>query len=141
MYSHIQIGARDLPLLVAFYDPVLAELGLVRKTAPGDADPAGVIWARPGQRWPQFVVNYPINHLPATWGNGCQVSFAAPSQEAVASAWSVALARGAIDEGQPGIRDIYASDYYGAYCRDPEGNKLCFVFADGVGDPGPIPRS
>jgi len=132
MFSHIQIGAKDLPLLAAFYDRVLPELGLVRKTALDDIGPAGIIWARPAQRWPQFVVNYPFNGLPATWANGGQVSFAAPSQEAVASAWSVAITQGGMDEGAPGIRDRYACDYYGAYCRDPEGNKICFVFADGI---------
>ncbi len=132
MFSHIQIGARNLSLLAAFYDRVLPELGLVRKTALDNIGPAGILWARPGHRWPQFAVNFPLNGLPATWGNGWQVSFAAPSQDAAASAWSVAIAQGGIDEGAPGIRDLYASDYYGAYCRDPEGNKLCFVFADGV---------
>jgi len=30
MFSHIQLGARDLPLMIAFYGAVLAELGLVR---------------------------------------------------------------------------------------------------------------
>ena len=30
MFSHIQIGARDLPKMVAFYDAVLGCLGLER---------------------------------------------------------------------------------------------------------------
>lgn len=132
MYSHIQLGARELPCMIAFYDRVLAELGLARIARQDPDDPAGVIWAKPGSRWPQFVIRTPINGLPATWGNGCQVSFAAPSQEAVASAWSVALVQGGTDEGEPGIRAIYAQDFYAAYCRDPEGNKICFVHADGV---------
>jgi hypothetical protein len=34
---------------------------------------------------------------------------------------------GAMDEGAPGLRPQYGKHYYGAYCRDPEGNKLCFV--------------
>ncbi|WP_410012805.1 VOC family protein [Sodalis sp. C49] len=132
MFSHIQLGARELPRMIAFYDRVLAELDLVRMT-PQELDcPAGIIWSKAGQRWPQFVVRRPINGLPATWGNGCQVSFAAPSQDAVASAWSVALSQGGIDEGEPGVRAIYADDFYAAYCRDPEGNKLCFVHAGGV---------
>ncbi|MBO9356117.1 hypothetical protein GG851_19185 [Bordetella petrii] len=59
MYTHIQIGARDWPRLVAFYDTVLAPLG------------------------------------------------------------------------QPGLRTWYAPDFYAAYCRDPEGNKLAFVCAAG----------
>ena len=32
-----------------------------------------------------------------------------------------------LDEGPPGPRAHYAPDYYGAYVRDPDGNKLHFV--------------
>jgi hypothetical protein len=69
---------------------------------------------------------------PRAWGNGMQVSFAAPTREAVDAAWRIALAHGGVDEGPPGPRPAYALDYYGAYCRDPEGNKLCFVHAGGL---------
>lgn len=30
-------------------------------------------------------------------------------------------------EGRPGLRPEYHADYYGAYFRDPDGNKLCVV--------------
>lgn len=132
MFSHVQVGARDLERLIAFYDAVLGELGLVRMEAMDDGGPPGAIWQRAGQRWPQFVVQVPFNRLPATWGNGWQVSFAAPSRAAVDAAWRAAIAAGGTDEGAPGLRARYAPDYYGAYCRDPEGNKLCFVHAEGL---------
>lgn len=132
MFSHVQVGARDLERLAAFYDAVLAPLGLERMPAEDDGGPPGVIWHRPGTRWPQFVVQLPFNGLPATWGNGWQVSFAAPSRQAVDAAHRAALAHGGTDEGAPGLRPHYAPDYYGAYCRDPEGNKLCFVHAAGL---------
>lgn len=129
MYSHIQIGARDVPALAVFYDGVLATLGLVRIVHDEDRGPAGAGWQRPGLYWPQFYIQSPINGLPATWGNGVQVSFAAHSIEQVQAAWDTALRLGGTDEGAPGNRPQYGDDYYGAYCRDPEGNKLCFVFA------------
>ena len=66
MFSHVQVGARDLERLVAFYDAVLGELGLVRMEAEDDGGPPGAIWQRPGRRWPQFVVQVPFNRLPAT---------------------------------------------------------------------------
>lgn len=132
MYSHIQVGAREPARMAAFYDRVLAELGLVRVPQTATDDVAGLIWSRPAQRWPQFVVRRPVNGLPATWGNGCQISFAAPSPLEVASAWSVALICGGTDEGVPGIRAIYAYDFYAAYCRDPEGNKIAFIHAEGL---------
>lgn len=127
LFSHIILGARDLGRLTAFYDATLAPLGLVRVDEPEDGGPLGAMWVMPGRRWPQFFVQLPWNGLPATWGNGTQVSFAAPSPAAVDAAWAAAIAQGGTDEGAPGLRPHYAPDYYGAYCRDPEGNKLCFV--------------
>ena len=31
------------------------------------------------------------------------------------------------DEGAPGLRTHYHPNYYGAYLRDPDGNKICVV--------------
>ena len=132
MFTHIILGARDLERLTGFYDAVLAPLGLVRAPAEDDGGPPGALWTMPGRRWPQFFVQLPFNGLAATWGNGTQVSFAAPSRAAVDAAWQAALAHGGMDEGKPGTREHYDPDYYGAYCRDPEGNKLCFVHADNM---------
>lgn len=132
MFSHIQIGARDLAAMITFYDAVLAELGLVRLPEDDDGGPAGAGWCAPGMAWPQFYVQLPFNGLAASSGNGVQVSFAAHSQEHVRKAWQTAIASGATDEGAPGLRPHYGADYFGAYCRDPEGNKLCFVHAQGL---------
>jgi catechol 2,3-dioxygenase-like lactoylglutathione lyase family enzyme len=127
MFSHINLGARDLARMTAFYDAVLAPLGLVRVDVEDDGGPPGAMWTLPGRHWPQFFVQLPFNGLPATWGNGTQVSFVAPSPAAVDAAWQALVDNGGVDEGEPGLRPNYAPDYYGAYGRDPEGNKLCFV--------------
>lgn len=132
MFSHIIVGARDLYRLVAFYDRVLRELGLVPMSDEDDGGPPGKGWQSPGRRWPQFFVQEPFNGQPASPGNGTQVSFACTSRDQVDAAWAAALANGGSDEGSPGVRVRYAPDYYGAYCRDPEGNKLCFVHAAGL---------
>jgi catechol 2,3-dioxygenase-like lactoylglutathione lyase family enzyme len=129
MFSHIQIGARDLPKMVAFYDAVLGCLGLERIEGENDSGPPGEGWRQPGKYWPQVFVQLPFNGLPATWGNGMQVSFAADSPQTVRAAWEQAMAMGGTDEGPPGPRPQYCEGYFGAYCRDPEGNKLCFVYA------------
>lgn len=127
MFSHIMLGARDLRRMGAFYDAVLAPLGWqpCRDHDYGDAE--GLLWRVPGQPLPEFWVQAPWNGLPATWGNGTQVSFLAPDRAAVDLAHAAALAHGGSDEGAPGLRLHYSPTYYGAYCRDPEGNKLCFV--------------
>jgi lactoylglutathione lyase len=35
------------------------------------------------------------------------------------------MANGGVSEGAPGLRPEYHDHYYGAYFRDPDGNKLC----------------
>ncbi len=127
MFSHIIIGARDLQRMGEFYDHVLAPLGWRRQSVEDDGGPAGILWTVPGQPLPQFWIQEPWNGLPATWGNGTQISFLASSPEDVERAHAEALRLGASDEGAPGPRPSYGPNYFGAYCRDPEGNKLCFV--------------
>jgi predicted lactoylglutathione lyase len=51
------------------------------------------------------------------------VSLAAGSAEKVDALYHQAMALGSVDEGAPGPR---TGTFYGAYCRDPDGNKLCF---------------
>jgi catechol 2,3-dioxygenase-like lactoylglutathione lyase family enzyme len=43
----------------------------------------------------------------------------------VLQAHEVAMQNGGTSEGQPGLRPEYHAHYYGAYFRDPDGNKLC----------------
>lgn len=129
MYSHVMVGANDVDALVAFYDAVLGTLGLARTPRQRTDSPAGFIWSRRGCRWPQFAVRSPFDGGPATPGNGVQISFAAPSRQHVVAAWQIAIDHGGADEGGPGLRPQYNDDFFAAYCRDPEGNKLCFVHA------------
>ena len=123
MFSHVTIGTHDLERAIRFYDATLSELGInqVPKKYSNWA-----AWQREGE--PQkFWVGDPNNGLPASWGNGCMVAFSAPSREAVERAYAAAIAAGGRDEGPPGLRKSYGPDYYGAYVRDPDGNKIHFV--------------
>jgi catechol 2,3-dioxygenase-like lactoylglutathione lyase family enzyme len=38
--------------------------------------------------------------------------------------YRVALANGGSDAGPPGLRPEYDANYYGAFVRDPDGNKI-----------------
>lgn len=55
------------------------------------------------------------------------VAFLAPDAEAVRQAHAAGLAAGGADEGAPGPRPHYGDGYYGAYLRDPDGNKIHLV--------------
>ena len=124
MFSHVTVGARDLARMAAFYDAVLAPLGLTQRRAAQDGGLPTGCWTRPGERVPEFFVQTPFNGEPATTGNGAMVAFAALDHASVDRAHAAGLAAGGTDEGAPGPRPHYGDGYYGAYLRDPEGNKL-----------------
>src|SRR5258707_1207934 len=79
-------------------------------------------WHRPGEA-AKLWVGLPFDGQPTGRGNGWMAALAAPSRAAVDAAHAAALAAGGRDEGAPGPRPHYAADYYGAYVRDPDGNK------------------
>jgi len=55
------------------------------------------------------------------------VAFSARSWKAVDEFYAAALANGGSSDGAPGLRLDYAADFYAAYVRDPDGNKLAAV--------------
>jgi predicted lactoylglutathione lyase len=67
----------------------------------------------------------PINGQPASIGNGSTVAFEAPDRRTVDAFHRAGLEAGGTCEGPPGERPHYHPDYYGAYLRDLDGDKLC----------------
>jgi len=62
------------------------------------------------------------------------VAFAAPPHAAVDTAYTAGLAMRGIGEGEPGPRPHYGHGYYGAYLRDPDGNKVHIVCRGDIAD-------
>ena len=52
------------------------------------------------------------------------VAFQAPDRETVRRFHRTAIENGGTDEGEPGLRPQYNANYYGAFVRDPDGNKI-----------------
>lgn len=127
MFSHIMVGTRDLPRAEAFYDAVLPLIGLKRRQVIPDGGPESACWFSPDRALPRFYVSLPLNGQPATVANGSMAAFLAPSPDAVDRAYRAGLAAGGTDEGAPGERTHYGAGYYGAYLRDPDGNKVHIV--------------
>lgn len=128
MFSHITVGCTDLSRAAAFYDALLAPLGLKRRAVTPDGGPEAACWVMPAQTLPRFYVYIPLDGEPASVGNGSMVAFSAASPEAVDAAHEAALHYGGRDEGAPGPRPRYGHGYYGAYLRDPDGNKIHVVY-------------
>ncbi len=125
MLSHVTVGSADLPRAIAFYDALLLPLGYVRHET--DLDHGMVGYCIEPTRTPQFYVMRPVDGLAASVGNGVTVAFEAGNRAAVDAFHAAALARGAPDLGAPGLRPHYHPDFYGAYARDPDGNKIACV--------------
>ena len=128
MFSHVFIGVGDFDRALAFYGPLMAALGMEQRFCDRSRPWAG--WQVPGQARPLFLIGTPFDGQAHAPGNGQMTSFLAPGRAAVDRAHALALARGGASEGAPGLRPDYHADYYGAYFRDPDGNKLCVVCHD-----------
>ena len=71
------------------------------------------------------VVAKPADGAPATSANGHTLGFAAKSYAEVDAFHDNGVAAGGTSEGAPGFRPNSPGNMYGAYLRDPDGNKLC----------------
>ncbi len=123
MFSHVFIGTDDFDRALAFYRPLLAALGIQARFCDAARPWAG--WQSAPDPRPLLLVGRPFDGRPHQPGNGQMVAWLAPDRAAVDRAHAIALAQGGTSEGVPGLRPQYHPDFYGAYFRDPDGNKLC----------------
>lgn len=64
------------------------------------------------------------NDRHATIPTDIHVCFSAPNKDAVDEFYRAGLDVGFKDNGAPGIREMYASNYYAAFLIDSDGNNL-----------------
>ena len=120
--NYVMIGSNDLARSRRFYDAVMGVLG---GTIEADYPMAYCYRMRNGTRaW----IARPFDKQAAVPGNGLMIGFGATSEQEVQAAHAAALANGGTDEGAPGPRPHYGPEFYGGYVRDPDGNKMSFVF-------------
>ena len=73
----------------------------------------------------RFGVGLPADGQAATHANGGTIGFAAQTKEQVDAFHAAGLANGGTCAGEPGKRPGAPGNAYGAYLRDPTGNKIC----------------
>jgi catechol 2,3-dioxygenase-like lactoylglutathione lyase family enzyme len=114
MLDHAGFGVSDYQRSKRFYEAALAPLGITLLMEPMSA--AAGFGER---RKPYFWIE--AEREPS---HTVHVAFEAPDRATVDAFHAAALAAGGIDNGAPGVREIYHPTYYGAYVLDPDGNNV-----------------
>ena len=120
--DYIMIGTNDLARARAFYDAVFMQIG-----GELDVEYPGFTFCYRFRNGTRAWVAGPTNKETAAPGNGNMPGFRCASEDEVNAAHAATLANGGISEGDPGPRPMYGPDFYGAYVRDPDGNKMSFI--------------
>lgn len=121
MIDHLSITVSDIETSKEFYLKTLAPLGLVLLTnKPKSAgfgltaghgqniDPGGSFWIEQGAPMTPRV----------------HFAFSAASHAQVESFFTEGCAAGGSDNGAPGLRPTYHSNYYAAFLIDPDGYNI-----------------
>ena len=117
--SHVSLGTNRFNEAVAFYDAVLATLGIRRVVDVSEHQAIAY-----GRAFPEFWIQRPHDGQPAQTANGVHVAFLAESNAQVDAFHQAALAHGARCDGPPGQRPHYGDEYYGCFVRDLDGHKI-----------------
>lgn len=118
MFSHVTLGTNDWDKSRAFWDAVTDALNMPRLFA---YDGGAVYGELAGQK---LIIGPAFDGQAATSGNGTHIALLANSRQGVDAFYNAAMDNGGLDEGPPGLRPHYHKNYYGAYVRDPDGNKI-----------------
>jgi len=132
MLSHICISTNDFDRAYPFYSALMSTLGHELRFCERDKPWAG--WHSAGRSRPFFLLCTPFDGQPHQPGNGQMTAFMAADRATVRAAYDIALQHGGTCEGPPGLRAHYHANYYGAYVRDPDGNKLGVACHDAAPD-------
>lgn len=108
--DHVMLRVSDFAASCAFYDTVLAPLGLTAFVAD---DP-------PFAEWGDLSIT--VDGAPVT--SGVHVAVAAVDRAQVDAFHAAGIAAGFRDNGPPGERPHYHPGYYGAFLLDPDGNNV-----------------
>jgi len=117
MFTHVMVGANDVEKSRKFYTETLGALGY-QPHVHGE-----MTFFTDGTTG--FGVGRPANGEAAHHANGGTIGFKAKTTAEVDAFYAAGLANDGTCEGKPGVRENAPGKSYGAYLRDPDGNKIC----------------
>ncbi len=114
MFDHVAFEVADLARSAAFYDALLARLG-IRRLHEGEA---AIAYGRVDAR---FWIAARGRAPGPSFGH---VAFEAVGRAAVDAAHASGMASGGSDAGAPGPRPRYGRSYYAGYLLDPDSYRV-----------------
>ena len=119
MIGYVTLGVSDMERAKTFYTELLSAIG-----ASQLMDMGRIAFFGKDMATPMLAVCVPYDEQSNHPGNGNMVAINPGSKEACEHLYQRAVELGARCDGEPGQR--IPDMFYGAYVRDPDGNKLCF---------------
>ncbi len=117
LLDHLNIAVPDLERSLAFYEPVLASIGIDK-----------VLVLPPGElpEMHGFGTDRPFFWLIADGrvGTNMHLAFTAGTRETVQRFYDTALGHGGVSLHAPAVHPEYHRHYYGAFVADPDGINL-----------------
>ena len=119
MIGYVTLGVSDMERAKTFYSELLKDMG-----AKVVFDGGRIAFIGESMDKPMVAVCIPYDEQPSHPGNGNMLAITAGSKENADALYQKAIELGATCDGEPGQR--IPDMFYGAYVRDPDGNKLAF---------------
>lgn len=120
--DHLNVAVPHLAAAVAFYEPVLASVGITKMLeipAVADADFPAMTGFGLANVKPYFWL---IDQ--GTVGTNMHLAFTVDTRAQVDTFYAAALAAGATPREAPAVHPQYHDDYYGGFVNDPYGINL-----------------
>jgi len=117
LIDHISIAVHDLQAAERFYTVLLGTLGMTKLREW----PTSIGY---GKKHPEFWLNLRADMARVPDDSGVHICLRARETAAVDTFHAAALAGGGTSDGAPGLRPQYYENYYAAFIRDPDGNRI-----------------
>jgi catechol 2,3-dioxygenase-like lactoylglutathione lyase family enzyme len=124
MLDHVSIAVADFAKASAFYDAVLAALGVSSVWRDTSAIGYGHRNTADADHYTYLTIRVSAPAKSPLCADGRHWCFRAPSRAAVDVFHAQGLAHGGTCGGPPGIRTAYHSSYYAGFLHDPDGNLI-----------------
>ncbi|MBM7774262.1 catechol 2,3-dioxygenase-like lactoylglutathione lyase family enzyme [Actinokineospora baliensis] len=115
--DHLNIAVPDLKSAVAFYEPVLAAIGITKMLEIPAGHTQGQL-AMTGFGWPDRKPYFWLVDN-GTVGTGMHLAFTVDTRDDVEVFYRAALTAGATPVHEPAVHPEYHDDYFGAFVLDP----------------------